>query len=153
MQFSFNVFWCFVNHLGAKRHLLCFGSIAAQAGVPDWKTPEDTATTLVFIAHLRRSEWIGSDREICTAKSRVNVLRLFIKDAFKFPSIEMYFLFLPPPPLRKFLQITHKTGKRLLLREKQCEKKSIQNATRRSPKKTSERKCSKHVKKSETDLP
>lgn len=98
MQFSCNVFWCFVNHLGAKRHLLCFGSIAAQAGVPDWKTPEDAATTLVFIAHLRRSEWIGSDREICTAKNRVNVLRLFIKDAFKFPSIEMYFLFLPPPP-------------------------------------------------------
>lgn len=97
MQFSFNVFWCFVNHLGAKRHLLCFGSIAAQAGAPDWKTPQDTATTLVFIAHLRRSEWIGSDREI-KAKSRVNVLRLFIKDAFKFPSIEMYFLFLPPPP-------------------------------------------------------
>lgn len=152
MQFSFNVFWCFVNHLGAKRHLLCFGSIAAQAGVPDWKTPEDTATTLVFIAHLRRSEWIGSDREICSAKNRVNVLRLLIKDAFKFPSIEMYFLFLPPPP--QIFANHSQDGKETVAQgEAVWKKKSIQNATRRSPKKTSERKCSKHVKKSETDLP
>lgn len=123
MQFSFSVFWCFVNDLVAKRHLLCFGSIAAQAGVPDWKTPEDTATTLVFIAHLRRSEWIGSDREICAAKNRVNVLRLFIKDAFKFPSVEMYFSFLPPPPLRKFLQNHSQDGKETVAQGEAVRKK------------------------------
>lgn len=50
-----SIFWCFVNHLGTKHHLLYFISIVVQADMPDWKSAKDKD-----IAHLCCSKFPGT---------------------------------------------------------------------------------------------